>query len=205
VVNLGYVSRPNGLLGAVVVHCDPSMTDVLVKGLEVELVPRQGPPLRTRIRSVAPVRGGMRVTFDDVKDRNRAEAMVGAKVNVERDRLGPFREGEYLDTDLIDIEVVTREGALLGRLVEVIATGANDVYAVRTPDGGEVLIPAVGHAVLDVDLPARRMTVAGEALEYSPPSPPKPEPGSRAKRGEKTGEHAADTRSDTPSDTPEPE
>lgn len=197
-VNLGYVSRPNGLSGAVVVHSDPSMSDVLVKGLEVELVPRQGSPFRTRIRSVAPVRGGMRVTFDDVKDRNRAEAMVGAKVNVERDRLGPFRDGEYLDTDLIDIEVVTREGTLLGRLVEVIATGANDVYAVRTPDGGEVLIPAVGHAVLDVDLAARRMTVAGEALEYSPPSPPKPEPGARAKRGEKRGDEPGDAQAGKP-------
>lgn len=197
-VNLGYVSRPNGLLGAVVVHSDPSMTDVLVKGLEVELVPRQGSPLRTRIRSVAPVRGGTRVTFDDVKDRNRAEAMVGAKVNVERDRLGPFREGQYLDIDLIDIEVVTREGTLLGRLVEVIATGANDVYAVRTPDGGEVLIPAVGHAVLHVDLPARRMTVAAEALEYSPPSPPKPEPGSRAKRGETRDEETSDAQAEKP-------
>ena len=181
-VNLGYVSRPNGLLGAVVIHSDPSVIGVLAKGLEVELVPRQGAPLRTRIRSAAPVRGGVRVTFDDVKDRNRAEALVGATVHVERESLGPFRDGEYLDTDLIGIEVVTREGATLGRLVEVIATGANDVYAVRADDGAEILIPAVAHAVLHVDLATRRMTVAAEALEYSAPAAVKDADGAGGER-----------------------
>lgn len=169
-VNLGYVSRPNGLLGAVVVHCDPSMSSVLARGLAVELVPRKGSPLRTRVRSAAPVRGGVRVTFDDVRDRNHAEALVGATVHVERDSLGPFEEGEYLDSDLIGLAVATRDGAALGRLVEVIATGANDVYVVRSDVGAEILIPAVAHAVLEVDLAAGTMTVAGEALEYGAPA-----------------------------------
>ena len=178
-VTLGYVSRPNGLLGAVVIHSDPSMTGVLAKGLEVELVPRQGAAFRTSIRSAAPVRGGVRVTFDHVHDRNRAEALVGATVHVERESLGPFREGEFLDSDLIDIDVVTREGTRLGRLVEVIATGANDVYAVRDAAGAEVLVPAVAHAVIDVDLATRRMTVAAEAIEYGAPAPEQPAARSR--------------------------
>ncbi|MFN2425127.1 MAG: ribosome maturation factor RimM [Candidatus Binatia bacterium] len=172
-VNLGYVSRPNGLQGAVVIHSDPSMMTVLAKGLEIELKPRQGATFRTRILSAAPVRAGVRVTLEGVRDRNRAEALVGATVHVERESLGPFGEGEYLDTDLIDLEVVTRDGAVLGRLVEVIATGANDVYVVRAGDGAEILVPAVAHAVLDVDLAARRVTVVGEALEYSAPAAPK--------------------------------
>ena len=83
-------------------------------------------------------------------------------------------EGEYLDTDLVGLDVVTSEGAALGKLAEVIATGANDVYVVTAEDGGEALVPAVGHAVLDVNMDARRMTVLAEALEFSPPPAPKP-------------------------------
>lgn len=168
-VTLGYVSRPNGLSGAVVIHSDPSMTDVFARGLVLEFVPRQGANLRTKVRSAAPVRGGLRVTLEDVRDRNHAEALVGATVQVDRDSLGPLAEGEFFDHDLIGLQVVSHTGETLGELVEVIATGANDVYVARSESGGEVLIPAVAHAEIQIDLAARRMTVLGSALEYSPP------------------------------------
>lgn len=168
-VTLGYVSRPNGLLGAVVIHTDPSMFDVLVKGLEVELHPRKGNALRTRIRSAAPVRGGMRVSFDRVTDRDQSEALVGATVHVEREQLGALKDGEYLDTDLVGLEVVAKDGTVIGRLVEVIATGANDVYVVVGADKSEIMVPAVAHAVVGVDLASGRMTVDGDALEYGAP------------------------------------
>jgi 16S rRNA processing protein RimM len=141
-VILGRVSRPNGLSGAVVVQIDPSMSDVFVRGLEVELAPRSGSPRKTRVRSAAPVRGGLRATFDGVDDRNASEALVGADVRVEREALG-FDEGEFLESDMLGLDVVDADGAALGPIVEVIATGANDVYIVRAADGSEVLIPAV--------------------------------------------------------------
>lgn len=167
-MQLGYVSRPNGLQGALVAHVDPSMIGCFTRGLQVQLTPRQGPVLRTTVRSAAPIRGGVRLTFDDVRDRNQSEALVGATVAVERDSLGPMGEGEYLDTDLLGLDVATSDGTALGRLTEVIATGANDVYVVTAADGGEALVPAVGHAVLDIDLAAGRMTVLAEALEFTP-------------------------------------
>lgn len=169
-VTLGYVSRPNGLRGAVVIHTDPTMSDVFVPGLELELVPRTGPPLQTKLVSAAPVRGGLRVTLQHVSDRNHAEALVGATVRTSRDALGPMNEGEYLDTDLLGLEVLGSDGTRLGRLVEVIATGANDVYVARADDDTEILIPAVAHAIVGVDLEARTITVHSSALEYSAPS-----------------------------------
>ncbi|HXC50585.1 MAG TPA: ribosome maturation factor RimM [Candidatus Limnocylindrales bacterium] len=168
-VTLGYVSRPNGLQGAVVVHSDPSMTGMFAKGLEVELRPRSGTVLRTTVRSASHVKDGVRVTFDRVADRDAAEALVGATIVVERNALGEMREGEYLDTDLVGLEVRAHDNRALGRLVEVIATGANDVYVVAAADGSEILIPATANAEIEVDLAAGRMTVAAEALEYGAP------------------------------------
>lgn len=143
------------------------MTSTFVRGLEVELEPRGGgPAIRTRVRSVAPVRGGLRVSFDRVEDRNASEALVGATVFVDRSRLESLDEGEFLDSDLLGLEVVTGGGASLGRIREIIPTGANDVYAVEAADGSEILVPAVAHAILAVDLDAGRVTVAADALEY---------------------------------------
>lgn len=166
-VTLGHVSRPNGLSGAVVVHVDPSMLGVLRRGLDLELRPKSGDVLRTRVHSAAPVRGGVRLTLDAVGDRNTAETLVGAVVVVDRQDLGLAAEGEFLESDLVGLEVVAQDGAHLGRLVEVIATGANDVYVVGAGDGREILVPAVAHAVLSVDLAAGRITVDAAALEYA--------------------------------------
>ena len=168
-VTLGYVSRPNGLKGAVVVHSDPSMASVFTQGLEVEVTMRSGMRRTLEIRSAAPVKDGTRIVFAEVNDRNGAEALVGATVVVDRDALDELDEGEYLDTDLVGLEVVTRDGKSLGRLVEVVATGANDVYVVSSDDGAEILVPATRNAEIEIDLDAGRMTVAAEALEYGNP------------------------------------
>ena len=65
----------------------------------------------------------------------------------------------YCIADLIDMEVCDEEGKLIGTLTDGISTGANDVYAVETMEGKEVLFPAINQCVLDVDTEARKMTV----------------------------------------------
>ena len=50
----------------------------------------------------------------------------------------------------------------LGRIMEIIETGANDVYVVKTPDGypvKEILLPAIASVIIEVDIPGRRMSV----------------------------------------------
>ena len=98
-------------------------------------------------------------TMDDVvKYRQKS-------LYVERKDAVKLQKDEYFIADLIDIEVFTEEGARLGRLTDVITTGANDVYVVRLAqaDGGEtgkeILIPAIRQCILDVNIEEKKMTV----------------------------------------------
>jgi 16S rRNA processing protein RimM len=68
-------------------------------------------------------------------------------------------EGEYYHHQLIGLNVVTDEGRELGALVDIIETGANDVYIVRDPDGNETLLPAIPSVILDVKLADHQMYV----------------------------------------------
>ena len=70
----------------------------------------------------------------------------------------PLGEGENYAHDLIGLQVETTDGRVLGKLAEILYTGANDVYVVNRP-GAEVLIPALNHVVITVDLEAGRMLV----------------------------------------------
>lgn len=83
----------------------------------------------------------------------------GKDLLIPRDQAVPLEENENFIADLIDLEVVTDEGKTLGTLVDVMETGANDVYVVETPDGQEILLPAIRDCILDVDLEAQKMTV----------------------------------------------
>ena len=47
----------------------------------------------------------------------------------------------------------------MGEIAEILETGSNDVYIVRGPDGGDLLLPATAQVVRNVDVEAGMMTV----------------------------------------------
>lgn len=68
-------------------------------------------------------------------------------------------QDEYFVCDMIGLKVMTDEGEELGELTDVIQTGANDVYAVKTKEGKEILLPAIADCVLNVNIEENTMTV----------------------------------------------
>jgi 16S rRNA processing protein RimM len=59
----------------------------------------------------------------------------------------------------VGLEVQTEAGEILGKIAEILQTGANDVYVVRDEAGAEVLLPAIEPVILKVDLDGKRMLV----------------------------------------------
>ena len=93
-----------------------------------------------------------------VEDRDRAEELSGRYLRVPGSQLAELEDGEYYLFQLIGLNAVTDEGRELGRLKEVLQTGANDVYIVETPRG-ELLLPAIKDVIKQVDLPSGTLTV----------------------------------------------
>ena len=50
-------------------------------------------------------------------------------------------------------------GEVLGKLTDVLQTGANDVYEVKMEDGKEILLPAIREWIKKVDLQKGEITV----------------------------------------------
>jgi 16S rRNA processing protein RimM len=68
-------------------------------------------------------------------------------------------EGRHYNYELIGLNVLTDNGDALGRLEEILETGANDVYVVRNEFGKEILLPAIPSVILDLDMEQRSMRV----------------------------------------------
>lgn len=86
--------------------------------------------------------------INDVEKYRRASLLVTRKNAV---RLG---KDEYFVADLIGLEVRDEDGVKIGRLQDVIETGANDVYDIELDDGRKLLLPAIKQCVLEVDVEA---------------------------------------------------
>ncbi len=91
-------------------------------------------------------------------DRNAAEKYKGLLVAVPRSELPEQDEDEYYWTDLIGLEVVNLAGERLGKVDNLLETGANDVLCVRG-DHGEILIPFIGQVIKQVDLEGKTIRV----------------------------------------------
>lgn len=90
---------------------------------------------------------------------NEIEKYKSRDLLITRDQAVDLAPDEYFITDLIGLAVVSDQGVELGTLKDVLETGANDVYVVAMKDGKELMLPAIGDCILNVDLEQRRMEV----------------------------------------------
>lgn len=94
--------------------------------------------------------------FDNIND---IEKYKGKSLYVTRQNAVKLKKNEYFIADLIDVAVYNEDDTLLGTLTDVLETGANDVYQIKTTDGKEILIPAIKECILSVDIEGRKMVV----------------------------------------------
>ena len=97
--------------------------------------------------------------FKGIDNINDIEKYKGKSLYVTRENAVKLKKNEYFIADLIGLKAVSEDGTELGKITDVLQTGANDVYVVQQEDGQEVLIPAIRDCVLNVDLEAGIMTL----------------------------------------------
>jgi 16S rRNA processing protein RimM len=162
-VAVGYIRGPHGLRGELTV--DP-LTDFARRFAPGAPVWVAG--ARHTVRGSRAHKGALLVELDEIASRSQAEQLRGRLLEIPERELTPLEEGTYYRFQVIGMTVVDGEGHALGRVDEVLETGANDVYIVRD-DEGELLIPAIDSVIREVDVPGQRMVVELlEGLERRP-------------------------------------
>lgn len=110
---------------------------------------------------------GLVVHFKGLDDRDLAAAYGRAQILVDKSLLPSLADGDYYWHQLIGLEVISVFGGtrvLLGRVAQMLETGANDVIVVQPNDGSvddiERLVPYVPEQyVVAVDLQSQQLLV----------------------------------------------
>ncbi len=97
--------------------------------------------------------------FKEFDDINQVEKYRKCPLLVTRENAVRLKKNEYFIADLIGLKVYTEDGTFLGKLEDVMQTGANDVYQIVTEEGKEILLPAIRQCILDVDIESGNMKV----------------------------------------------
>lgn len=94
--------------------------------------------------------GRMMVKLSAAESRDQAEQLVGRQILVAQQSLPEAGKNEYYWTDLIGLSVRNNRGVVLGKVKEMLETGANDVLVVA--GDRERLVPFTqGQVVLEVN------------------------------------------------------
>jgi 16S rRNA processing protein RimM len=108
---------------------------------------------RHTIESVRPYKGDMILLklagFDDATS---AELLRDADLYIPLNQLAKLPPDSYYQHDILGLRVFTLDDKPLGTIVDIIVTGSNDVYSIKTPAGTQQLIPAIKDVIKQIDL-----------------------------------------------------
>ncbi len=93
-----------------------------------------------------------------IETMTEAEGYIGNYIAIEKKDRMPLDENTYYIEDLIGLNVYEEE-TYLGKLIDVMQPGSNDVYIITLEDGKELLLPAIKSVILEVDIDLGLMKV----------------------------------------------
>ena len=148
---VGRISSAHGVRGEVSVHKLTEVEERFTKGSVLQLEDGR----RLTVDTVRTHQRSLLVKFEQITDRTEAEGLRGQVLLVPSDASPRPPEGSFWVHQVVGLQVITEAGRSLGKIVEVQANPANDLWV--TESG--TLLPAIRDLVVAVDLEAGRVTV----------------------------------------------
>jgi 16S rRNA processing protein RimM len=104
------------------------------------------------------------VKFAEFPDRTEAEKWRGVELFVARTQLPDLADGEYYQSDLVGMSVITDAGTTIGTVMAIPNYGAGDLLDIKLADGTEKLLPFNDDVVLRVDAASRQLVIDPDYL-----------------------------------------
>ncbi|MEE2524025.1 ribosome maturation factor RimM [Pseudarthrobacter sp. J75] len=168
------IGKPHGIRGEVTVQVlTDAPEDRFVPGTEFTVEPASAGPLT--VLGARWNKDILLLAFEEVADRNQAEALRGAKLFIETEELDEDDDEGWYEHELVGLEA--RVGTqVVGTVAALNTMPVQDLLMVKTPEGEEILIPFVEQIVPEVNVeegyilltpPAGLFEVNAEASEAS--------------------------------------
>jgi 16S rRNA processing protein RimM len=154
---VGKLRKPFGLMGEMKFEAYIDDLEVFSPGKEIYLGKSHS---SRKIASIRESGISMLIRLEGINNPEDAKILSNQDLFLPADRLPDLEEGNYYYRQLIGIRVEDDEGNHMGEIVEIIETGANDVYVIfNKEEGKETLIPAIQSVIQKIDIESNLMVV----------------------------------------------
>ncbi len=147
-LSVGFLRRPHGVKGEIIMDLHTDFPERMKKGRKLFVGEDHKPMTLTNVR---PHQSGLLVKFRDIDTPEDAGIYRNQWVYVQTKDV-PLPDGQHYKHQLLGLKVVDESDIPLGELVEILETGANDVYVVKDDSGKEILLPNIPSVVLELDI-----------------------------------------------------
>jgi 16S rRNA processing protein RimM len=159
--NVGKIVNTHGIRGEVKVISSTDFPDErYAKGNTLYIFsPTSSEPVEVKITSHRVHKNFDMLAFEGYSNVNDVEKFKGSVLKISEDQLTDLEEGEFYYHEIIGCIVFSEEGEEIGKIKEIISTGANDVWVIARKGEKDGLIPYIEDVVKDIDIENKKITI----------------------------------------------
>lgn len=148
---IGHITTTHKLIGSVKIATKFSIIDE-IEGLKL-LASKDDETLILTVKKVEGITKAKAIlTFDEINNVDDAKKLIGFSLNIRKDLLPNYIEEE----SVIDY-IVKEEEKILGKVVDILETGAHDILVIEGEK--EILVPFINVFVKEIDDDKREIKV----------------------------------------------
>lgn len=159
--NVGKIVNTHGINGEVrVISRTHFPEERYAVGSELSLfMPNEKKPIQLTVASHRRHKNFDLLTFEHHYSIGDVQKYRDGILKVSEKQLGNLDEGEFYYHEIIGCTVITDTGDVIGKVTDILETGANDVWTVTPEEGKPQYIPFIDEIVKEVDVDAKRIVI----------------------------------------------
>ncbi|MGV8025077.1 MAG: ribosome maturation factor RimM [Anaerolineaceae bacterium] len=146
-LSIGKIRKPHGVRGELLVEVLTEFPERIKPEKKVFIGENK---IEQQIETVRFQNDALLIKFKGIQDRDEAGLLRNELIFIQAANLPKLAENEYYYHDLLNMQVKTEEGELLGSVNDILETGANEVLVV-TQEGKEYLFPFIKQVIVAVN------------------------------------------------------
>ncbi len=156
---LGSITRKHGTSGDVVVYMDTDQPQAYTQ-LESVLVKSDGGLVPFFIEKITPLKEQQyRFTFEEIQSISEAEEWIGAELYLPLTLLPALDGKKFYYHEVLGFEVEDAIEGTIGTIDEVLDRPSQPLIALSSPEGEEILIPAIDDFIQKIDREQKKLYI----------------------------------------------
>lgn len=156
---VGEIVNTHGIKGELKVLKLSDYSERFAPGTQLYLFPKQGPVQEVIIEQQRLHKNYHLLKFSGYNHMSEVEPFKEGLLKITADQMEELEEGAYYYHDIIGCEVFTLLDEKIGVVIDIFATGANDVWVVKGINQKEILIPYIDDVVKTVDINMKKIEI----------------------------------------------